>query len=212
MEPARPESLAFLAPGLLHHLGNVLFTIQGNAQALGSADVPASRELTAVLGAVERGAHALRVLRGLLGDPAAPQADASGLLDQLGDLLRVPVREARQSFELRHSARRLPVLVDPSEFCRIVVDLVQGLVAILPNGVHGTVVVDLFDQGEGHVTVRVAFQPPTGALPFPIPTEDLRLRMQQDVRRFRTVAKVSSHGMALDVVMAGRGGGRAVEA
>ena len=212
MEPARPESLAFLAPGLLHHLGNVLFTIQGNAQALGTVDAPASRELTAVLGAVERGAHALRVLRGLLGDPAAPQVDASTLLDQLGDLLRVPVREARQSFELRHSARRLPVLVDPSEFCRTVVDLVQGLVAILPNGVQGTVVVDLFDQGEGHVTVRVAFQPPAGALPFPIATDELRLRLQQDVRRLRTVAKVSSHGMALDVVLLGRGGGRAVEA
>lgn len=212
MQPARPESLAFLAPGLLHHLGNVLFTIQGNAQAFGPVDGAVSRELAAVLAAVERGSHALRVLRGLLGDPAAPQVDARSLLEQLADLLRVPVREARQSFELRQSARPLSVLVDPSEFCRTVVDLLHGLVAILPNGVHGTVVLDLFDQGEGHVTVRVAFQPPAGSLPFPIAVDDVRQRLQQDLQRSRSAARVSCHGMALDVVFGGRCVTRAAEA
>jgi len=212
LDPVRPDTLAFLAPGLLHQLGNVLFTIQGNAQTLGGADTAIGRELAAILAASERGGQSLRLLRCLLGDPSAGPAEASGLLTQLGELARVPLRELRHVLDLRHSARKVPVFVAPSDFCIAVAEALRSLVLILPNGVHGTVVLDLCDQGPRHATVRVVFQPPAGALPFPLDVGDLLARYQTGQVRLHSRPAVTGHAMGLELVFEGRGGAQAEQA
>ncbi len=205
MDPVRPDTLAFFAPGLLHQLGNVLFTIQGNAQVAPGGGAEAGREQKAILGAVERGADTLRILRCLLGDASTPPTGAGVLLGQLAELLRVPVREARHALDLRHSATKPSVLVDASDFCIAVLEGVRVLVAILPTGVHGTIVLDLCDLGERHATVRVGFQPPAGALPFPLAKEELLMQLAAPRLRLRTQPTLRSHGMGVEMVFAGRG-------
>lgn len=212
MEPVRPDTLAFFAPGLLHQLGNVLFTIQGNAQVSRQDGTEAGREQKAILGAVERGADALRILRCLLGDAAAPPALVGVLLGQVAELMRVPVREARHNLDVRHSAARIPVLVDPSDFCIAVLEGMRVLVAILPTGVHGTIVLDLCDLGERHATVRVCFQPPSGTLPFPLAVEELLIRLGAARLRLRAHPTLRSHAMGVEMVFAGRGAHQEAEA
>ncbi|MCC7062551.1 MAG: hypothetical protein IT456_07080 [Planctomycetes bacterium] len=213
MQPVRPETLAFLAPGLLHQLGNILFTVQGNAQAWNGAGDP-SRERAAILHAAERGSHTLRVLRCLLGDPAALPAAANDLLQQLGELLRVPVREARHMLELRCSADESgapAVAVDPPDFCTMIVEAVRSLLAVVPAGVHGTVVLDLCSQTSRKTTVRVLFQPPSGALPFPLAGAELLERMRPSDLNLRGRPAVAAHAMGLEIVFGTRGGVREAE-
>jgi hypothetical protein len=211
LEPVRPDTLAFLTPGLLHQLGNVLFTIQGNAQTLGSAE-GTGRERAAILAAADRGGQAIRLLRCLLGDPAAPPVQAGVLLGQLGELLRVPLREARQMLDLRHSARQTPVFVSPSDFCIAVAEALRALVTILPTGVHGTLVLDLCDQGPRHATVRVLFAPPAGALPFPLDLGELLARYTTGQLRTHSRPAVRTQAMGLELVFAGAGGSQAAQA
>lgn len=211
MEAVRPETLAFLAPGLLHQFGNVLFTIQGNAQSVGlGADN--ARERTAILGATERGGNALRVLRCLLGDGSQSPAPAGLLLGQLVELLRVPVREAQFTLEMRHSARQTPVLVDPLDFAKILVEAVRCLVGVLPTGLRGTVVLDLCDLAERHATVRVMFQPQAGGLPFPLPSAELQGRLDLAGLHLRSRPQLSTHGAGFEIVFAGRGVSQPAEA
>jgi hypothetical protein len=211
LDPVRPDTLAFLAPGLLHQLGNVLFTIQGNAQMLGGAE-DTGRERAAILTAAERGSQAIRLLRCLLGDPAAPPTQAGVLLGQLAEMLRVPLREQRQMLELRHTARQTPVFVSPSDFCIAVAEALRALVTVLPNGVHGTLVLDLCDQGARHATVRVLFAPLAGALPFPLDVDELLARYTTGQVRTHSRPAVRPHAMGLELVFAGAGGSQAAQA
>ena len=210
MDPVRPDTLAFLAPGLLHQMGNVLFTIQGNAQTM--KDEASGRERTAILAATERGSVALRMLRCLLGDPAAVPAQAGVLLSQLGDLARIPLREAQQLLDVRHSARQSPVFVAPSDFCIAVAEALCALVTILPTGMHGTLVLDLCEQGPRHATVRVLFQQRGGALPFPLDVGELLARYETGQLRKHSRPALRTHAMGLELVFSGSGGAQAVQA
>jgi hypothetical protein len=212
LDPVRPDTLAFLAPGLLHQLGNVLFTIQGNAQTLADPRDGGGRERAAILAASERGGQALRLLRCLLGDPAAPPVQAGVVLTQLGDLLRVPLREVRQLLELRHTAAQTPVFVAPTDFCIAVAEALRSLVTILPTGVHGTLVLDLCDHGPRHATVRVLFAPPAGALPFPLDVGELLARYATGQLRTHSRPVVRAHAMGLELVFPAAGGSQAAQA
>lgn len=211
MEPARTETLAFLAPGLLHQLGNVLFTIQGNAQAAGSGG-DADRERLAIVAAAERGAESLRVLRYLLGDAAAAPAPAAALLGQLAELARIPVREARHLLELRPLARQVPLCVDPGDFCVAVLEALRSLVGILPTGLFGTLVLELSVADERQATVRVAFQPPSGTLPFPLALDELVGGLDRSRLGLRGRPEVRVASMGVELVFAGRAGSPPAEA
>lgn len=206
MHSARSETLAFLAPGLLHQLGNVLFTIQGNAQVAGFTSTDGNRERAAIAAATDRGAEVLRVLRCLLGDPSAVPVPAGGLLAQLADLARVPLREAHQTLEWRPDAAAEPVLVDPVDFCVVVLEAVRGIVALLPDGVSGAIVLGLRGGKEHRAAVAVAFQPPSGALPFPLPLAELVGRLDPARLGLRTRPAVRVDGMGLEIEFAARAG------
>jgi hypothetical protein len=193
------DLLGFLAPGLLHHLGNVLFTIQGNAQVLGLGASETGRAKGAILRAAERGGQALAVWRHLLGDTTSAPVQAGVLLAQLAELLRVPVREAQHALDVRHGARQSPVLVDGALFSTVVVATARALIAAAPPGLGGSVVVDLCEQRPPVATVRVHLQPPAGALPFPVAGGALAAVVREAAARVRGRVQVRDHAMGVEL-------------
>jgi len=200
LHSACPHTLAFLAPGFVHQFGNLLFVVQGNAQALGQQG-EGLRERGAILAAVERGGNALRVLRCLLGDPALAPAPADELLAQVGELLRVPLREARHALELV-PADAAPH-VEPRSFCAAVLEAVRGLVGVVPAGVQGTVALGPVAAAPHGVTVRVSFQVPAGTLPFPLASAEVAAALGG--ARPDGWPDVRARGSGLELVFADRG-------
>jgi hypothetical protein len=173
---ASPETLAFLAPGLLHQLGNVLFTIRGNAEAAAFATDGGERQRLAIATAADRGAEALRVLRCLLGDAASAPVPAVSLLTQVAELARVPLREAKLALEVDLGSRTT-VRVDPIDFYGVVFEALRGLVAVLPSGATGSIGLELVELADHRVAVGISFQAPAGTLPFPLPLKELAQRI-----------------------------------
>lgn len=197
----RPETLLFLAPGLLHSLGNMLFTIQGNAQALGSGD--GGREAQAILAAVERGSATLRLLRSLLGDPGASPLPFGLLLGQLAEVLRVPLRELRLGLEVRATARETPTAVDPTDTALLLLEAVHGLVTRLPAGVAGTVVIEPVHYAAQQAIVRLFFQPVPGTLPFPLPIAELLGDLAPVRTRLRSRPRLQALAMGVEATLVG---------
>ena len=79
-DSSHPETLAFVAPGFIHRLGNLMFTVQGHAQLLTGSE-GSDREVTAISTAAERGGRILRVLRTLLGATSEPPENATELFE-----------------------------------------------------------------------------------------------------------------------------------
>jgi hypothetical protein len=197
----RPELLAFLAPGLLHQLGNLLFSIQGNAQVLDAAgDVPRCR--TAILQATERGAATLSLLRSILGDPEGLPGSADTLLAQIAELSRVAVRESRHALELRPGPPQPKVEAAP--FVTLVLEGLRTLVALLPGGSRGTLVLRPVAAG-ADAGVWLGFEPVPGELPFPLPVDELRLRLEPIRAQLRPVPRVTTHGTGVLLAFVGCG-------
>lgn len=168
MDRPNPETLSFLTPGLVHQFGNLLLSIQGNAQMLGSETD--SRGVAAICTAVERGSASVEFLRYLTGEPAMGVLPIGTVLERLAELLRIPVREHDQAFDLRHGAGASP-LVDAGHTVVLTAEAVRRLVQLVPPGVKGKVVVAWEDTSPGATTVTIAFETPAGTLPFPLRDE-----------------------------------------
>jgi hypothetical protein len=172
--------MAFVCPGFLHLFGNLVFTIQGNALALPEATRPGEsgltppqpgsggRERQAILLASERAGKMLRLWRWLLGDPLLAAEPAAELLAALGEVLRVPLREARQGLQLLGLEQATGQRVEAATFALALCSAVQTLLRELPHGIEGTVVLTLVEGPDNGLRVRLQFAPPAGTLPFPI--------------------------------------------
>lgn len=161
MTPAAAD-LAFLAPGFVHQLGNVLFAMQGHVlQADAAAAGPA---LQAIAGQVDRGTSALRLVRHVLGDAGPEPALAARTLGELAELLRVGAREAGVRFELT-VAETSSRAVDLASFVPAVVAAVRSLLAGIPAGLPAVVRAEWSDAD---ARLRLAVAPQPGSLPFPL--------------------------------------------
>ena len=170
-----PPSLAFLAPGLLHQLGNQLFAIQGSAQLLPEDAVTLRPR---ILAAVQRGNETLRVLRALLGDAMSPRLPLAQALEPLLQVARVSLRERGHRLEAPGSPAD-GGMVDGAAVVAGTAHAISLLVELVPSGVAGTFSV----QGAmtaGAATVAIRFAPAAGSLPFPLATEEVRLRLERD--------------------------------
>ncbi|MDA0934970.1 MAG: hypothetical protein O3C51_16090 [Planctomycetota bacterium] len=169
-QPSDGELMAFLAPGLVHALGNHLFAIQGSAHVLkeGKAGL---RERGTILEASNRAQQALDILR-LLATPDEEPASVEQpgvLLTQLAPLCAVPLRERG----LRHhldftSPRSRPRGVPARRFVRAYLGLLQRVSEGLPPFVHGTLTTELKRQDQGSVTFEIAVEFAAHCLPFPV--------------------------------------------
>jgi hypothetical protein len=154
--------LAFAAPGLLHALGNALFVIQGRAQ-VGGGDLAAA--LPGIQQASKQALEVLELFRCLCGEDAGRRAvQAGSLLRRLCDVLGVAAR--RHGVGIECAAGRAPT-VDPSALCAAVTQAVASLLAQLPAGWSGDLVVELGER-DGGVTVRLWPRSARGQLPFPL--------------------------------------------
>lgn len=170
---ATPDSeiLAFVAPGVVHQFGNVLLSIQGQAHLLDPTNV--ERGGAAIRAATERGAACLDVLRHLTGEPASSARPFAATLERFAEIVRIPVREAGSSLELRDVAVAATVLVDPASVVLLLADTTRRLLDIVPARASGRIALDAA-LGDGGVVTTLCFVPARGTLPFPLPTDDLR--------------------------------------
>jgi hypothetical protein len=193
---ATAETLAFVMPGLLHQLGNLMLTIHGQALILAPEQLETARR--AILGATVRGSGSVHLLRYLLGDPAAPAADPTELLAQIAELVRVPLREADLALELR-LPEAAPGPVQAGHFVVLVVEALRKLVAVLPRGGRGQVVLELLGGGPKAV-VRLRFEPGAGDLPFPLAASEVQDALTAQARdaREQTACRALGRGVELE--------------
>lgn len=170
MSPAAAAAadLAFLAPGLVHHFGNLLFALQGHV--LQADPRAAEAPLAAIAGNVDRGAVALRLWRHLLGDGGPEFGDAGRMLRELAELARVGARERGHRLDLDEG--QIPdVAVDFASYVPAVVAALRECLDAVPPGVpcHASL-----GWGEGGARIAIEVRPEPGTLPFPFPSEAVR--------------------------------------
>ena len=200
MNRANAETLAFVLPGLVHELGNVLQTIQGHVLTV---ENPGDAQRV-VLQATARGGSNLELLRCLLGDPASRAADPVQLLGQIGELVRVPMRQASQLLELKRPSAGIPAgpsggraFVDSADFVILVVETLHQLVVAVPRGARGTITLELEDAPAGATVVQVRFTGTVGDLPFPLPLAELQQRLRLRAQQLRAAASCHVRGQAI---------------
>lgn len=161
MTPAAAD-LAFLAPGFVHQLGNVLFAMQG--QVLQADATAAGPALQAIAGQVDRGAAALRLVRHVLGDAGPEPAPVARTLAELAELVRVGAREAGVRFEFA-ATEGAARMADLATFVPAMVAAVRTLLAGIPAGLPAVVRAEWSDAD---ACLRLAVTPQPGSLPFPL--------------------------------------------
>lgn len=175
--------LQFLAPGLVHTLGNALFRAQGRVQLLQARDAGGlQREQREIQDALDRLGQGLQILRWLSGEPGGAPVQAGILLQRLAECLRVTLREHGLLLECLHSARQSPVAVHGGTFYRSVVTATRVLAMQAPEGCGGTLRLDLFAQEADRVLVRVDLLPDPTLLPFPVDADQCAARAQAEIR------------------------------
>jgi hypothetical protein len=194
---ANAETLAFVLPGLVHEFGNVLQTLQGHVLAVATNLGDAQR---VVLQATARGGSSLEILRCLLGDPSSPAADPAMLLGQIGELVRVPMRQAQQLLELPGLSTGNSsghTFVDSAAFAILLVETLHQLVAAVPRGVRGTIRLELEGAPAGATVVQVRFTATAGDLPFPLPLAELQHALRLRAQQVRAAASCHIRGQAI---------------
>jgi hypothetical protein len=195
VNPELPDPVAFLSPGFVHQLGNLLFTIQGHAIVLDDNSLERGR--AAIANACERGSLSLRLFRHLLGEPGSTRLPAVDATVQLLELLRVPVREAGHTVDHRIEGNPQD-FVELGSFVPAVVGAIQALVAVVPHGVAGHLHLVTRTNGTG-VHVALTFRASAGNLPFPLAIDSAAARVRQLATRKRHAWSVHGHGATLDV-------------
>jgi len=166
---AAAELLRFVAPGVLHGLGNSLFAIRGHAQLLRGTESEVGRSRGAILNASEKALKGLDVLRYLAAeseDLATSQAWI--LLHRLCDFLRIPLLERGVTLVFGRNSSETPMRVEGTALCQCVVELLRQLAERLPSSFQGEALVDLAARRRGAVAVAVAVRSGPAQLPFPV--------------------------------------------
>jgi hypothetical protein len=164
---ATAHDLAFLTPGLVHQFGNLLFTIQGHA--LHGAPIELARARTAIGGACERGGASLRLVRHLLGGGPPERGAAAPAVVQLGELLRIPVRDSGHVLEIDETHADAAVQVDLAWFSALVVGAVRSLLHAAPAGMRGVLTLAVRREP---ARLQLALRQGAGDLPFPLAIDD----------------------------------------
>lgn len=181
------RTLAFLAPGLIHWLGNSLFAIQGHVQMLALRGQEPSRAVGEILKGSHQAQHALELLRYLVVEPTAVAAGDAvaeprpiyGSLVQLGtllprlcELMRIPLRDAGVRVTYEHSSRESPASVSGTVLCLAVTELVRAYAQRVQPGFRGELQIDLARQTEW-AELRFLLRHAPDLLPFPQPATAL---------------------------------------
>jgi len=201
------EALIFIAPGLVHRLGNAMFTIQGHVQLMADVESsPADRQT--ILQEARRGSRALTLMRTLVGHEQVDSEAAADVLVVVGELLAIPVREAGHTLVVQPAGAVGSRAIRPGTFYPAVIHAVRLLLQALPQGRPAGIELRV-DAGEHEqVEVAVRFVPQEGNLPFPLAMDGVveELRVVLARLRGRPALRMTSRGF---VVTFGAQGGRA---
>lgn len=173
------ELLRFVAPGILHGLGNSLFAIRGHAQLLRGSENEVGRSRAAILKASEKSLRGLDVLRFLAAEAEGHSSSQAGiLLHRLCDFVRIPLSEHGLRLTFEHKSSQTPMSVEGTALCQCVVELLRQLVCSLPASYEGCAIVDLVAQRKRSVAIEVQLRSSPSLLPFPIDFEGAVERMR----------------------------------
>lgn len=167
--PLSDAGLAFLAPGLLHQLGNQLFALQGFAQLMADDAGPLRERM---LAAVARSGEMLRVLRTALGDAAPVRLQLEAALEPLVDMVRVALRERGHQVQWSTTLGGRSIPVDAGAVVAAVARGAHLLAGAVPDGMVGVFAL-VGDEIDDRAVIRIRFTPAAGALPFPLTTDAL---------------------------------------
>ncbi|MFK7739260.1 MAG: hypothetical protein AB8H80_02970 [Planctomycetota bacterium] len=170
-------SAAFLLPGLLHQFGNLLLTVQGQAMHVAGSDLAAMQ--SAVTDVVGRGSASLQIMRALMHERSGVVGDARPLLSTICELGRVAAREHNINLRaLADDGATGPV--DVEHFVNACTEMLQGFLDAMPvaaSDASSPVVRVTLAVAEEHALVTVRFDATEGALPFPMPFEELKSQL-----------------------------------
>lgn len=166
-ESHRLESIGRLAGGIAHDFNNMLFAIGGNAELLAEdlsgdrADVDtadARERIAAIVDATDRAAGLTRQLLAFSRQQVvSPKViDLAEVIWAMAPMLRTLVGEGiTLDLDLTGPARR--VLIDPSQFDQVLVNLVANARDAMPGGGSLSIRTELvvFDEDDGLVRVEV---------------------------------------------------------
>ena len=179
---ASADLLTFLMPGLVHGLGNALFTIHGHAELLGTGTAGPARGRDAILAAVAAARQRIEIMHLLTGPSVAGAHEQAGIvLNRLAEVLRVPLRDHHLVASVQHTSTETPRNVPTGPFVHGVAETVRLLVEAAPPGFQGSVVIDLVRQEAGEVTVHVFLDAEDGLLPFPAATPSVVSNLQRSL-------------------------------
>lgn len=135
-----PAALWYLAPGLVHLLGNALFTVHGRVRLLTVGD-PAqlADDCRAIADGVDRAHEALALLRWLVEDSRQTPVALDVVLRAVCDVARVPLRDHGLALELEAVPAMAALPVDPGPTCRLVVAVLRLLGTEHSGGAAGQV-------------------------------------------------------------------------
>ena len=168
-ERVGPELAQFLAPGLVHGLGNSLFAIQGHAQLIRGCESEVNRARGGILKAAENALHGLDVLRFVLGEAGERDLTAPGsTLHRLCDYLRVPLRDRGIRVVYGDESQETPIPVDGVGLCQCVVELVRRVCQVLPSSFAGQMHIVLAAQRRDAIVVALRLETGPSLLPFPV--------------------------------------------
>ena len=158
MTAAAKDSLWYLAPGLVHQLGNVLFAVQGRAQLL-----PAGADRDGIVDAARRAQHAVQVVRWLLGEGEPASIAAGPAVECLVELLRVPMRDAGLALACGTAGSK--ARVDATRLARLACAGCHAIAATTPPA--GRLTLDCAPH-DGEVALHFRYAAAPGSLPFPL--------------------------------------------
>jgi len=199
---APADLLGFAAPGLLHGLGNHLFTVHGHAQLLRDGGDELARQKLAIVKASEKAVRTLAILRYIAGEVGPePPPQAGVLLLRLFDTLKVSLRESGLRVEFSHRSSNAPVSVDGEVLCQSVVAVLRALATDVPRGLQRALAVDLASQGAGGVEIefRVAIEP--SFLPFPVDLDHVAAQAGPVLRRHGAQIEGAERGQQLRLTL-----------
>jgi len=160
----------FMLPGLLHGLGNAVFSIQGFAQLLGTQQGDGERERTAILEASDKARAALVVFHQISGEAPvdAPGVPAGQALRRLGEFLAVPLRDSGLRLQIADPSSDEAVSVDGTALSCAVVEVLRHAAGGVPSGFEGSVQLAVTTAPGGGVTVVITIAASASRLPFPV--------------------------------------------
>ena len=162
------ELIEFVAPGLLHGLGNRLFAIHGHAQMLRGGGEDVDKERGAILKASDAARQTLEVFRYLLGERAADASPHAGkILCNLLGTISMSLRDHGLRVDLEEDVGDVPVRADGVALCQCVVQVLRALAPEPADGLQRRVRVGVQASDQGTPMLVFMITPGDACLPFP---------------------------------------------